>query len=219
MELKIVDFNGSDNVLSGSYAEMWRQVQLALESMPLHLKSSDQSGKQGGLIFDPVGTNAYIKATLAPFGWSKASITPEYDFLGVDVDFARSGVVLEAQFSNYPFLVNNLLRSELFYREKVQFAKAPLSVVVIVTKAGMLPASNSTLYYEQALKQLNGFAKYKLFTVPARLIGLFSPIHEGVPATFTGYKDPRYSRTVVSTRTIVCNVIKGRAERCSVVEQ
>lgn len=169
------------------------------------------------LIFDPVGTNAYIKTSLAPLGWLATKIAPEYDFLGVDVDFAKAGVILEAQFSNYPFLLNNLLRSELFYREQVSFAGAPMSVVVIVVKAAMFPASNSTLYYEQALRQLNGLAKYKLFSVPLRLIGLYSPVQSGIQANFTTYSAARYSRTVNQTFPIVCDIMGGRTDRCKIV--
>jgi hypothetical protein len=173
MQLKIVDFNDPQAILSATHAREWAQVISALAKMPLHLKSSDQAGKQGSLIFDVVGTNAYIKACLTPLGWQATRIEPEYEFLGVDVDFAKSGVILEVQFSNYPFLLNNLLRSELFFREKVRFDGAPMSAVIIVVKARMFPSSNSTLYYEQALKQLNGLAEYKLFSVPVRLVGLF----------------------------------------------
>lgn len=216
MRLKIADFNDPHAILSTSHAQEWTQVESALANMPLHLKSSDQAGRQGSLIFDVVGTNASIKSRLTRSGWQAASIAPEYGFLGVDVDFAKSGVVLEVQFSNYPFLLNNLLRSELFFREKVCFDGAPMSAVVIVVKAGMFPSSNSTLYYEQALNQLNGLAKYKLFSVPVRLVGLFSPIRRGVRANFTMYSAARYSRTVSQTSSIVCNIAGGRGERCSI---
>ncbi len=217
MDLKATDFNNPETILTTTHAEQWQQVLNALETMPLHLKASDQDGRQGSLIFDPVGTNAYMKTRLAPSGWRATKIAPEYDFLGIDVDFAKSGVILEAQFSNYPFLPNNLLRSELFFREKVRFDGAPMSVVVIVVKAGMFPASNSTLYYEQALKQLNGLAKYKLFTVPLRLVGLFSPVQHRVAANFTQYSAARYSRTVDQTTPIMCDITRGRGDRCKIV--
>lgn len=217
MDLKITDFNNPDAILTTTHKQEWRQVLATLETMPLHLKASDQHGRQGSLIFDPVGTNAYLKANLATSGWLATKITPEYGFLGIDVDFAKSGVILEAQFSNYPFLLNNLVRSELFFREKVRFDGAPMSVVVIVVKAAMFPASNSTLYYEQALNQLNGLAKYKLFTVPLRLIGLFSSIQRGVNANFISYAASRYSRAISETTSIKCDITAGRANRCLIV--
>jgi hypothetical protein len=216
MDLKIEDFNNPDAILKSTHAQEWQQVRDVLGAMPLHLKASDQDGKQGTLIFDPVGTNAYLKAHLSPLGWKAADIAPAYNFLGIDVDFAKLGVILEAQFSNYPFLLNNLLRSELFFREKVRFDSAPMSVVVILVKAAMFPASNSTLYFEQALKQLNGLAKYKLFTVPVRLVGLFSPVQRGIPASFTTYSAARYSRTVNEATPILCDVTAGRSERCKI---
>lgn len=217
MELKIADFNDSETILTSTHAREWDEVEGALQSMPLHLKASDQSGKQGSFIFDPVGTNAYIKTSLAPHRWQATSIAPDYSFLGIDVDFAKLGVILEAQFSNYPFLLNNLLRSELFFRERVNFAGAPLSVAIIAVKAGMFPASNSTLYYEQALKQLNGLAKFKLFSVPLRLVGLFSPIRKDVEATFTTYSAARYAREVSGHSSIICDITQGRAGRCKII--
>ena len=217
MEIRITDFNNPDAVLTKTHVNEWKQVLATIEAMPLHLKASDQQGKQGSLIFDPVGTNAYLKANLDPFGWRASKIAAEYSFLGLDVDFAKSGVILEAQFSNYPFLLNNLIRSEMFFREKVRFDGAPTSVVVIVVKAAMYPASNSTLYYEQALNQLNGLAKFKLFTVPVRLIGLCSPLDQEIDATVMGYSAARYSRTVSESTPMKVRIICKRGDRCKIV--
>jgi hypothetical protein len=164
--------------------------------MPLHLKASDQAGKQGRPIFDPVGTNEYIKAALAPLGWQRIPIPTEFAFLGTDVDFGKSGVIAEAQFSNYPFLLNNTIRSELFYKSKLPLTGSPTSLAVIITKAHMFPASNSTLYYEQALHQLATLATNKVFDVPIRLVGLFVERTGIIPAIWTGYSATRYSRTV-----------------------
>lgn len=211
------DYNNPNAVLTKTHAQEWDQVLTTIRQMPLHLKASDQTGKQGSLIFDPVGTNAYLKENLAPAGWRAAAIASEYAFLGLDVDFAKSGVILEAQFSNYPFLLNNLIRSELFFREKVSFDGAPTSVVVIVVKAAMYPASNSTLYFEQALNQLNGLAKFNLFTVPVRLIGLCSPVNHSVEAVVTSYSTKRYSRTVAESIPTRVKIVCGRGDRCKIV--
>jgi hypothetical protein len=218
VEIKIVDYNNPDGVLAKTHAKEWEQVLSAVKLMPLHLKASDQKGRQGSLIFDPVGTNAYLKENLAPIGWRSAAIGSAYAFLGLDVDFAKSGVILEAQFSNYPFLLNNLIRSEMFFRERVQFDGAPTSVVVILVKAAMYPASNSTLYYEQALNQLNGLAKFNLFTVPVRLIGLCSPVNQSVDAVVTAYSAVRYSRTVLERTAIRVNIICNKGSRCKIVK-
>ena len=76
-------------------------------------------------------------------------IPAEYDFLGTGIDFGSQGMLIEVQFSNYPFLLNNTVRSELFWQAKIPLAHKHTEVVVIITKAHMFPASNSTLYYEQ----------------------------------------------------------------------
>ena len=160
------------------------------------MKASDQAGKQGQPIFDPVGTNEAIRAALAPHGWKKVAIPAEFNFLGVDVDFGKRGVIAEAQFSNDPFLLNNTIRSELFFKSQITLVGEPAKLAVIITKAHMFPASNSTLYYEQAVHQLTSLAKYKVFDVPIRLVGLFVERTGIIPAVWTGYSATRYSRTV-----------------------
>ena len=65
---------------------------------PLHVKASDQKGKQGSLIFDPVGTNEYLKTELVRLGWlSKVPIPEALQALGIDVDFGKSGHLIEVQ--------------------------------------------------------------------------------------------------------------------------
>jgi len=216
VEIRIADFNKSDEIFSTTHLNEWKEVETSLINMPLHLKGSDQNKKVGSLIFDPVGTNAHLKESLGDKQWEATDIDNKYAFLGIDVDFAKSGIILEAQFSNYPFLLNNLLRSELFFREEVNFPDKPLTAVILVTKAAMFPASNSTLYYEQALNQLKGLETYNLFSVPLRLVGLFSPIDKNVSAIFTKYKTARYSRTIVSRNSIYCEIKAGRRSRCRI---
>lgn len=196
--LQITDFNHADAVVKRSFKTEWAEVRSALESMPLHLKASDQAGKQGRPIFDPVGTNEAIKAALAPQGWARIPIPPDFNFLGIDVDFGKRGVLAEAQFSNYPFLLNNTIRSELFFKSRIPLIGVPAQLAVIITKAHMFPASNSTLYYEQAVHQLTSLAKYQVFDVPIRLVGLFVDRTGIIPAVWTGYTPTRYSRTVGS---------------------
>ncbi|MDJ0798661.1 MAG: restriction endonuclease [Calothrix sp. MO_167.B12] len=185
--------------------------------MPLHIKPSDQSGIQGNPIFDPVGTNEYIKSNLLQLGWqANIPIPSEYKFLGKDIDFGKLGVIVESQFSNYPFLLKNTLRSELFFKAGIIFAGKATQLVVLITKAWMFPASNSTLYYEQAVQQLTALAKYKVFDVPIRLVGLFEQKNSTIPVTWTVYSSPRYSRTVKIRNTRQCQVIPGNSvkNRC-----
>ena len=195
--VKITDFNAADAVIAECFSAQWSELRSVLEAMPLHMKASDQAGKQGKPIFDPVGTNEAIKAGLAPLGWHRIPIPVEFNFLGTDIDFGKNGVIAEAQFSNYPFLLNNTIRSELLFKSKVGLhPDEPTKLVVIITKAHMFPASNSTLYYEQALHQLSSLAKYHVFDVPIRLVGLFVERTGINPGVWTGYSATRYSRTV-----------------------
>ncbi len=146
MQIQFQDFNGATEEIAGSYQQQWLELEQVLSALPLHLKASDQANIQGRAIFDPVGTNQHIADELVPLGWRQKIVIPEdFKFLGTDVDFGKNGAVVEVQFSNYPFLLNNTLRSELFFRAQTVFHGAPTGLVIIVTKAGMFPSSNSTL--------------------------------------------------------------------------
>lgn len=210
MIIEIEDFNHAEAVLSTELAAEWNGLEATLSSMPVHLKASDQAGKQGSLIFDPVGTNSFIKEGLCSRGWAPNVPMPEeFKFLGLDVDFMRSGLLLEVQFSNYPFLLNNTLRAELLYKSKVPMDGSPVSCMVVITKAHMFPASNSTLYFEQAVNQLRALATNSVFDVPIRLVGLFAPSGD-INAVFTRYHNPRYSRTVLERTERAVQVRQGR---------
>ena len=161
MLIQATDFNEADRLPETRYEGQWQELEEVLTSMPLFLKASDQAGLQGSPIFDPVGTNEYLKASLSGLDWqTNLPIPPEYRFLGTDVDFFKAGLLAEAQFSNYPFLLNNVLRSGLFVRADVRFVGERVGLVVIITKAHMFPSSNSTLYYEQGRNQLEALARY-----------------------------------------------------------
>ena len=216
MQLRFVDFNNAGGVIAGAYANEWQELEQVLTAMPLHLKASDQAGMQGKAIFDPVGTNQHIAdgLTAPQRGWLGGIPIPDaFSFLGTDVDFGKNGVVVEVQFSNYPFLLNNTVRSELFFRAQTVFHALPTRLIVIVTKAGMFPSSNSTLYYEQALNQLTALAQHGVFTVPIRLVGLFESVGD-VTATWTDYSAARYSRTVGARSQRQFTITNGRGGRC-----
>ena len=61
MQIQTTDFNDADDVIQSTFADEWRELEVILASMRLHLKKSDQAGIKGSLIFDPVGTNEYVK--------------------------------------------------------------------------------------------------------------------------------------------------------------
>lgn len=201
MHVVSTDFNGADSLFAGSHAPRWAELEEALTTLVLHLKASDQARKIGAPIWDAVGNNAAIKAALVARGWHpNVPIPAPYKFIGTDVDFVSNGVVAEVQFSNYPFLLNNLLRCELFVKGSIDLDGSPIEAGVIITKARMFDASNSTLYYEQAVNQLVALSTSGVFDVPLRLVGLFAPYGPSVPIIWTNYSAPRYSRTIGTQR-------------------
>ena len=217
MIIRIQDFNGAGDVFAKDSPADWADIDIVLTGLPLHLKPSDQAaGRRGSPIFDAVGTNRSIKEGLIARGWKSALPIPDaYRFLGTDVDFAKNEVIAEVQFSNYPFLLNNTVRSELFFREGLRFTHSIVRVLVIISKAGMFPSSNSTLYYEQAERQLTALSSNRVFTVPIRLVGLF----EGYgtrEAVWTEYTTPRYSRKVASREMIDVSITSGRGSRSTI---
>lgn len=222
MELRFTDFNGAADVIAAEESMAWSELSSVISAMPLHLKESDQEGKVGSLIFDPVGTNAYFKRELSELGWVWGTpIHDRFQFLGKDVDFCKTGLLLEVQFSNYPFLLNNLLRSELFFKARSTIAVTPalLKAVVIITKAGMFPSSNSTLYYEQAERQLDALAVEKVFTAPLRLVGLFAPANQVIDAVKTSYSSRRYSRTMAGNSQLKVKLLpKGSGQTHRLLE-
>lgn len=214
MEMKIEDYNNASSIVDEKYKNEWSELKNVIKTMPLHIKASDQAGKQGQAIFDPVGTNAFIKDKMQDIDWiPNKEIPEEFRFLGTDIDFVKAGILVEVQFSNYPFLLNNLLRSELFFQAKTKFTASEAELLVIITKAHMFPASNSTLYFEQACNQLNALANNNVFDIPIRLIGLVSPISDSVPCNWTTYDDPRYSRTVELKEEIKVKITCGRQKK------
>lgn len=219
MIIKYTGYNNAEQLLLTSFSQEWHEIYNTLTVMPLHLKPSDQQGKIGQPIFDPVGTNAYIKTELKKLGWKPNIPIPQaFRMWGTDIDYGKTGVIGEAQFSNYPFLLNNLLRSELFYKAKIEFTNYRIQVVIIITKAQLLPASNSTLYYEQAVQQINSLAPYKVFDVPLVVIGLFEPNNLTINAIWTEYHTTRYSRTIHNQYNCQCQIqTTGNSRRGRVI--
>ncbi|QIL43168.1 restriction endonuclease [Acidovorax sp. HDW3] len=210
MRIEFRDYNGADVVINSSFGNEWRELQESLEAMPLHLKASDQDGLQGNAIFDVVGTNAAIQQALVARGWRSGTPIPnDLGVLGVGIDFAKNGVLAEVQFSNYPFFFNNAVRSETFFRNGTVFHDRPTGLIIIIAKSGCWPASNSTLYYEQAVAQMNTIHA-GIFTAPMRLVGLMGDPGQQT-AMWTQYSSARYSRTVASNQLTSFDV--RRSER------
>ncbi|ADP34533.1 type-2 restriction enzyme BglII [Bacillus atrophaeus] len=205
MKIDITDYNHADEILN---PQLWKEIEETLLKMPLHVKASDQASKVGSLIFDPVGTNQYIKDELVPKHWkNNIPIPKRFDFLGTDIDFGKRDTLVEVQFSNYPFLLNNTVRSELFHKSNMDIDEEGMKVAIIITKGHMFPASNSSLYYEQAQNQLNSLAEYNVFDVPIRLVGLIEDFETDIDIVSTTYADKRYSRTITKRDTVKGKVI------------
>lgn len=178
-----------------AYNDQWKEVEDVLTRLPLHMQPSDQQGKVGDPIFDPKGTNKFISQELVKKYWKAGFKLPaEFDFLGKDLDFGKDHTAIEVQFSNYPFLFNNVMRMEFFHKHGYPLFGKQLQLGMIITKSGKIPASNSTLYYEQAEKLLVQLTKYKLFHIPFRLVGLFPDESEMAEIYWTAYGE-RYKRT------------------------
>jgi len=175
------------------------EVMSVLSAMPLYVKKSDQAGKQGRLIFDPVGANAHLEKKLIRRKWaSKVPIPKAQQALGTDVDFGKSGHLVEVQFSNYPFFLNNVNRTNVLFANKTELdGMGRIVAAIIVTKAKLFEASNSTLYYEQAMEQTRFLVGGKTVAVPLRVIGLMADRGTTISSILTHYHTPRYSRTVV----------------------
>lgn len=173
MEFLVADFNGADEVFSRGCAGEWRDLEKILESLPLYLQPSDQAGKVGVPIFDPKGTNEHLTAAARRAGWRNIPVPEELTPFGIDWDAGKGRVLAEWQFSNYPFLWNNVIRSEAVYRGSVSLSGlGAIAGMLVVTKCGLFPSSNSTLYFEQARAQLEAVMQFGTFSIPLRLIGL-----------------------------------------------
>jgi hypothetical protein len=203
VDLLTSDFGGLEAVDTQG---AWQDLEEVLGMLPLYLKHSDQAGRAGTYIFDPVGTNDAIKNALNQRGWgTNIAIPADLEGLGTDVDYGKNGIVAEGQFSNYPFFFNNVFRTHIFYKGGIEFpAIGAVRAAVVITKAKLFPASNSTLYYEQALKQMNFLIGIGAIEMPVRLVGLTVPVDVEVDAVFTRYHTPRYSRTVVERGPVRC---------------
>jgi hypothetical protein len=196
VDCQVWDFNGAEQVFAwGEPAERWAELEWTLLSAPICLQASDQAGKIGVPIFDPKATNQALTALASEQGWHAVPVPEELTMFGKDWDAGKGSVLAEWQFSNYPFLWNNVIRTETVLQGRVPLRYMDdTSALVVVTKCGEFPSSNSTLYYEQAHAQLEAVLRYNTFDIPIRLVGLSLPHHaEVIEAMWTTYGG-RYAR-------------------------
>jgi len=211
--IKTKDFYGAANEIQNSFRSEWYELEDVISKMPVYLKPSGESGMEGDPIFDPVGINAHVKEKLTSKGWNAgASIPSQFDRLGKDVDFAKNGAILEVQFSNYPFVSNNIIRSETFYQKNISFGGDETGILFIVSKGKMFPASQSTLYYEQAVGQIKSIEVD--LDIPIRVVGMFESKNKVVDVKWTDYED-RYSRDPETRTTVEATIVPDGA-RCNI---
>ena len=213
VEIKTHDFNGADVILAGDLAALWEELRVVLTDLRLHLSPSRERGKVGEPVFDPKATNKAVKDALGTRAWpTDHKIPKDWQFLGKGVDYFHSGLLGEAQFSNYPFFLNNIVRSSLLAMAKVKLeGEHTIRVVVVVVKAHMFPAAQSTLYFEQAEKQLAEFygkLPAGILDVPVRLVGLFSDFDVNVPAVWSTYAGPG-ARVPQTQKDVACVLSRG----------
>lgn len=202
MDIEIRDFNGAAEYFQGAGSLRWREIGDVARGLRPQLQASDQSGRVGQPIFDPKGTNAKLTAAAARVGWSKVPVPAALQPFGVDWDAGKGAVLAEWQFSNYPFLWNNIIRSEAIFQSRSVLAPLtdPVDALIVVTKSGSFPASNSTLYFEQANAQIDTVTTLGVFEIPIRLVGLMLP--DGIARLDADWNEygARYGRAGVSSQ-------------------
>ncbi len=207
MDFDVADFNGADSYYSADGAREWADIQSVISDMHLYLQGSLQAGKVGSAIFDPKASNLYLKSATHTRGWRTVPVPAGLREFGNDWDGGKRETLAEWQFSNYPFLWNNCIRSEAVYKTQLRLPGLELiKGLIIVTKSGIFPASNSSLYFEQAKAQLTAATAFDALTIPIRLVGL--TIESGVlnyNAIWNEYVD-RTSRTATRTAEIETRV-------------
>lgn len=210
MDFVVHDFNGSDSYFAGAAASEWAELEAVLAGLKPHFQPSDEARRVGTPIFDPKGTNAALNQAVRGKGWIPVPVPEELSMFGVDWDAGKASTLAEWQFSNYPFLWNNVIRTEAVIVGRVRLAGVGTTeALVVVTKSGLFPASQSTLYYEQAEAQLDAVLGKGAFSLPVRLVGLTIPTDaEEIDAVWSTYSG-RYAREPVTRDDVRMAVSRG----------
>lgn len=199
MLFDITDFNNSTPYFDREGKSDWEELKSVILKMPVYLQASQQAGISGSAIFDPKATNAHLSNTLKKKGWIRVPVPPSLQEFGLDWDGGKGTTLAEWQFSNYPFLWNNVIRTEAVVKSKLELENFGIAkALIVVTKSGIFPSSNSTLYYEQARAQLSTVTRLGAFNLPIRLVGLTVPADAAeIDAIWSSYPG-RYSRVAKS---------------------
>lgn len=196
MKFYVEDFAGAAEFFDGDGFQEWRELESVLEASSVHLQPSDQAGLHRKPIFDPKATNRELTERAGKLGWRAIPVPEELQMFGKDWDAGKRTTLVEWQFSNYPFLWNNIIRTQGVYRSHLNLeGMQGVESLLIVTKSGQFPASNSTLYFEQARSQIKTVMDYLEFTIPIRLIGIALEQNSSqLEAVWNTYAGARYDR-------------------------
>ena len=210
MDIEIRDFNTADEYFEGGGAAEWAELEGVLQNLEPHLQASDQAGITGTPIFDPKGTNAALNAAAKALGWITVPVPRSLTMFGKDWDAGKGSTLAEWQFSNYPFLWNNVIRTQAVVTGQVALqGVGTTGALVVVAKSGAFPASQSTLYFEQARAQLDAVFRLGAFSLPVRLIGLMIPTGvTRLPLVWSTYSG-RNSRTPLTRENVEALVTWG----------
>jgi hypothetical protein len=197
---EIFDFNGAAEYFAEDGMTEWREIAKIIDDLVPSFQASEQAGIQGSPIFDPKATNFSLSTAAKTIGWRSVPVPSGLQSFGDDWDSGKNRTLAEWQFSNYPFLWNNVIRTEAVFQQNIPLVGLEkVEALLIVTKSGIFPSSNSSLYYEQAKAQLDVATTLNVFDVPIRLLGLSVPPNiERFDAVWTTYAG-RTSRTIVGT--------------------
>jgi len=213
VDFLVSDFGGAREYFDGGPgSDRWAELESVLLDLVPQFQPSDQAGKIGAPIFDPKGTNLRLTTAAAAAGWRAIPVPSSLTEFGVDWDGGKGLVLAEWQFSNYPFLWNNVIRTEAVFQSEIVLPAmdGPIDALIVVTKSGAMPASNSTLYFEQAEAQLNTVTTLGVFRLPIRLVGLTVDASRAELELDWNQYSGRYSRVPTATDRRFMNVGWGR---------
>ncbi|MFI5684031.1 hypothetical protein [Streptomyces sp. NPDC051636] len=208
MHFEVRDFFGAEEFFEYEGRQEWGEIEDVISRIDLQLQPSGQEGLNGQAIFDPKATNKILTENAAKYGWSKIAVPEPLRAFGNDWDAGKNSVLAEWQFSNYPFLWNNINRSQVVAGNGWTLAgmNSRPKALIIVTKSGCLPASQSTLYFEQATAQMEAVFSALELDLAIRLVGLKIPANSTrITASWNVYSG-RTSRSVISVESRVFRV-------------
>jgi len=196
MRYIICSVNDGEDLLRTKFPSEHRDICTVLSTIVCPMKESQQSGKQGVWIFDPIGMNAILREQLTMRGWKAKVPLAERRKAGNDVDFYKNGVVIEAQFGNFAYLQSDVARLEALHTGVVQLrGSPPVELGVLITVQKNMPRANSVSDFEIATTRAVIIAR----TIPLVVFGLDAP-KAGEEIILNRYQGQR-SRTLISSET------------------